>query len=1057
MAGPLSAAVVGLVLLGVVSWLALTVDERHGSGDGATPVADRTDHSAGGAPVRARVAIDGPALVASTHSADAIHVLDADGSPANASVYTTAEPHWSKDDAQYLGRTGDDGLLDADERKAEPLAFLWAFDDARMAGPDSVAIGGQTLTLGPGATIRVHVQHPDGSPIAGAICHEHRGLHKRGISGPQGHVELSGYPGEVEVSMLAGVFGGPFLPGMSRVTTSANGTVTDVDVVLDETTGPFVLVRVAGDLAADGDILLELAGGTRGPQTETVRRDDAPLLVSLHDRGDGPVWLTARVLGKRVARRVLDDLAPGTTTPVGLVLLDGGVPLRGRVVHADGSPAANVHVDTTDRALRTRGRPQTDEHGSFQVRAKWLGREIMAVREAEACSPVVALHDDPAEVVLTLGPGATIEGVVRDATTGRPIDGAFVGLWFNAFRGYSTWDTTTDENGLYRFGGLPPQTFVVPMHLRSDRSTATKADRELCKRAQNTADEELIREGIAHRVESDEIIRHDFVAIAEQGATALVRFAVPNGFPVPDEFEFELAVAWSNTDRTPDEYARYLEMLEGVTEVRRFLKQGHHRFRATAPGLVGESDVIHVTGNAPLPDFEIVLHATRRVLARVVDHDGTSLERRGVEVTLSVRGPDGTDRLGDADTDASGTADLTEFAPSARIAEAPDVFFVLTLDGDGLYEASARGADANLQIPGREWTRQLRKDGTEPWVIDVPLVEPPPVTVRVVDVQGRPAPGVPIQWESGGGNVDGYEAISDDSGMLQLARFDDYDELWLSARGAWIGRAELWARADDDSELTLTVDKRRTVRLRVVLTDGRPVPHQRVEISVRSGESRERTDANGELDVEIPASEPSFEARLRDHWSLDRVRVPAGVNAAEVVVEPMVAVTVRLEVPPEIRRPSSATVRVGERRIRRWMSILPTGPLLDTIDLPRLPLALSVDIKHPRYAGVGHYDGQSDAVTVKIERVPVHAVVFELIDENDEPLVRRAVHVYSRRDRRELDERVVTDERGRITLRVPAIEIAMGLDMDGAKTTKRTYEPGDETDGPIAVRMLPTR
>ncbi len=140
--------------------------------------------------------------------------------------------------------------------------------------------------------------------------------------------------------------------------------------------------------------------------------------------------------------------------------------------------------------------------------------------------------------------------------------------------------------------------------------------------------------------------------------------------------------AWSATDRAPDKYSRRSDTLEGVTEIRRLLKQGHHRFRATAPGLVGESEVIHVAGSASLPDFEIVMRRARRVIARIVDQDGVPLRQRDIEVTLTVLGPDGSTKAGDADTDETGAADVTEFAPSARSADVADLSLVFTLDAE---------------------------------------------------------------------------------------------------------------------------------------------------------------------------------------------------------------------------------------------------------------------------------------------------------------------------------------------------------------------------------------
>lgn len=1048
-------AVAAIVLIGAAGWLAWEAVDAPQSSD-ERPLASHATGDEGDAALpggRARVIEAQPVRTVDPPRAGEIRVVKADGSPANARVYTTSAAAWSRDAARDMGRTGDDGVLLAEEREAEPRAYLWALGSGRIAGPTPVVERGQTLTLGAGARIRVHVRRPDGSAIAGASCEGYR-WSDRGISDDDGAIELSGFAPQTEVGVYAEVFGGRYFPASERVTTGENGSVTDVDVVVEETVGPFVLVRVVGDVSPEDQVRIELSGADRKLKATTVHGDDPPLLVSLQGRAHAPVTISARSRGKRVVSRELAGLDEGTTTEVVLELLAGGVPSRGRVFDVDGSPAAGTHVDTRDRVLRSRGPVRTDEEGWFDVRVTWYGREILAARDGESVSTAVALAGDLKEIVLHLREMGAIEGVVRDVATRRPIEGASVGLYLDEFRGRTRWDSQTDADGRYRFSGLPPATFVLPVHIPTDRSRDTQEDDDLFERAKELSPDGLIREGIAHRSDGRTTLFHDFLAVSEPGGWICLRVVPAAGIELPDEID--LGHVW-HAEHRPRTIPRYPDTLEGETEVRRFLKPGYHEFRATAGDLVGESRVVHVAGTAQLADVEIVMQRVRRVIARLVDGDGTPFELRDVEVTLTLVARGRRLELGDEDTDADGRVDLTTIAPTADALDRSDVELVFTVEGDGVMDTEPDDGGVNLRLSGVEWARRLREGGSEPLVVDVPLLDPIPVVVELVDTLGRPAAGVALRWWANSGNDEGYDAVTDERGCATLFRFADNDSLWMSADEPWVGSGEFRVGENVSERPRLTVDRRRTVRLRAVFPDGSPAAKRRVHYRHSGGSGVGTTDQDGELDVDVPASETRLSPSVRDLWVNESLVILAGATEAEFVVEPQHPVLVRLVFPPELRRPSFVTLRVGERREQRWVRIADEGAIEDRVDLPARPLRIEVELKHPLYAGIGHYDGESDDATVEVTPVPLRAVVLELVDEDGEPLRETAVHVRARYERRALDERGTTDVEGRITVRVPGIEIAMGIEMEGREPETLYYDPGDEAEGPIRVELPPAR
>jgi len=144
-------------------------------------------------------------------------------------------------------------------------------------------------------------------------------------------------------------------------------------------------------------------------------------------------------------------LAPGSAPLVFVLVAQGRI--RGRVVDASGAAVGGAEVfdETTGN-----GEQLSDSEGLFELDAS-SGTHRLRARHAragisDALELELASGETVEEVVLTLGPGARLEGRVLDVA-GSPASGAavFVGMA----------DTTTDSDGLFVLEGLAPGTARV--------------------------------------------------------------------------------------------------------------------------------------------------------------------------------------------------------------------------------------------------------------------------------------------------------------------------------------------------------------------------------------------------------------------------------------------------------------------------------------------------------------------------------------------------------------------------------------------------------------------
>jgi RNA polymerase sigma factor (sigma-70 family) len=211
----------------------------------------------------------------------------------------------------------------------------------------------------------------------------------------------------------------------------------------------------------------ELRYVTEPVATATTGADGRAVLSAL-PRGDWTVF--ARAAGFASAFEWSATVAPGAAKREVTMHLDKALRIEGRVVGGDRKPVARAAVwayagnlvSTASAALPC---ATTDDAGRFVLDGLRPGETILRVgREGAtpcAIEPVRVPASAPVEIVLD---GGFVEGVVTDATGGRPLAGARVLAYMGHVNGVSIAEATSGEDGRYRLDTVRagrPQWFRV--------------------------------------------------------------------------------------------------------------------------------------------------------------------------------------------------------------------------------------------------------------------------------------------------------------------------------------------------------------------------------------------------------------------------------------------------------------------------------------------------------------------------------------------------------------------------------------------------------------------
>jgi hypothetical protein len=143
-------------------------------------------------------------------------------------------------------------------------------------------------------------------------------------------------------------------------------------------------------------------------------------------------------------------------TGVDLSLRTGGVEISGTVLDLTGGVVAHAHVWSGEKGERILGSTESDDKGHFSM---WVAPDYTTIHAtADGYDDSQKWLDPPAkDIEIVLTPESTLGGIVVDAASNQPVEGARVQLsdWTEA-------DTTfSDAQGKFRIGKLGPARYEV--------------------------------------------------------------------------------------------------------------------------------------------------------------------------------------------------------------------------------------------------------------------------------------------------------------------------------------------------------------------------------------------------------------------------------------------------------------------------------------------------------------------------------------------------------------------------------------------------------------------
>jgi protocatechuate 3,4-dioxygenase beta subunit len=229
------------------------------------------------------------------------------------------------------------------------------------------------------------------------------------------------------------------------VKTLPRGTITAV--VLDERRQPIAGARVC----ADGDnAALDLELLRDAPCTTSDARGNvtlANLLPAAYRVGASAPGFQPGVESARV---------DGASVRVELVLRGGGVEITGVVLDVTGGPIASARVSSNGAFA------ETDAKGEFSLWTSRRARDLLA--RADGYADRLTWVDPPGRVRILMTPEATLSGVVIDAASGEPVEGARVSVRILLHPGFlnpETGDAITDARGAFTARRLMPGRYAT--------------------------------------------------------------------------------------------------------------------------------------------------------------------------------------------------------------------------------------------------------------------------------------------------------------------------------------------------------------------------------------------------------------------------------------------------------------------------------------------------------------------------------------------------------------------------------------------------------------------
>lgn len=672
---------------------------------------------------------------------------------------------------------------------------------------------------------------------------------------------------------------------------------------------------------------------------------------------------------------------------VELPLVQGGVAAFGQVVEADGSAAADVVVTAyagrdPEHVVRTL---RTDDEGRFPIEPAMLGHSLLARRIGESCSQWVDLDDDtPADIVLTLGPGATIHGKVTEED-GTPAENALV--WVNLVPKVDrkfVEETRTDAEGHYRVSGLPEGWWVRPtLFWHAPYSPVPGAPSPFYVGSREAAlekDEARITGGEGWEFE------RDLEAVRYPGADYAFRLVFPDAAELPETVTAS-GDGWSRVWALDPETRTVDWHLEsGERHDIRFVA-GHWIGRAT--GLVVEDRVNRTV--------DVVMERRTRVFVQVMDESGDFALRSGLTIDVATadespaeEGFPDTESLGEVATDETGRAEITAMLPTVSKLQtdldAKTVYDVrLVVRGDGLLPRNVHEHPPDWVLPTPEVIARLSRP--EDWVIEVQPRAAPVVELEVVDANARPLAGERLRID-GDVPVVPDEVVTDASGLARIQvltdiQVDEIDESVITFLDVYRMEVEFEVlQAVRTGRFRVVRPAVRQVELRALYPDGEPIAGLRLV-----NELTTLTDADGRMTLTLPTGDAGITVQPFGH-ERRYVEIPAELREVELRLEPLLSVWVFVHAPgvEGQRARVFAETLDGTRVAGMGSSDLRSGEAFTHMGLPAEELLIRVFTEDKRWgATVRRLPDQEEVHVHLVERQP-QPVRVRILGPDGEPL-----------------------------------------------------------------------
>jgi len=235
--------------------------------------------------------------------------------------------------------------------------------------------------------------------------------------------------------------------------------------VRDEAKAPLASMRVCLDISSS-ELPLELR---RDPICKTTDAQGAYKFDQLFaasytaSAGGKPYRPTTWHQGDSRFKPSSIKLSPGEArTGIDFVLHPGGVELTGTVSDISGGPIAHAQIRASSGRWgggESAPAVETDDKGVYSV---WIAPgEVRVTASADGYSAKTEMGKAPSKIDILLTPESGLSGIVVDAKTGKPIEGANVSVEATQW----SWDDRegdkTDAEGKFKVRRLPPGRYVA--------------------------------------------------------------------------------------------------------------------------------------------------------------------------------------------------------------------------------------------------------------------------------------------------------------------------------------------------------------------------------------------------------------------------------------------------------------------------------------------------------------------------------------------------------------------------------------------------------------------